>query len=74
MISSSPHLSCCRHQQFAAAELLVVDEDARDAFDFDNDHYLRQLVAGHSRTLPSLGLEVYMPDMVRMAPGAFAAR
>ena len=44
------------------AELLVVDEDSRDPFDFDNDHYQRQLIAGHSRTLPSLGLEVYMPD------------
>lgn len=44
------------------AELIVVDEDPRDPFDFDNDRYQRQLVAGHSRTLPSLGLEVYMPD------------
>ena len=44
------------------AELVVVDEDSRDPFDFDNDHYQRQLIAGHSRTLPSLGLEVFMPD------------
>jgi hypothetical protein len=44
------------------AELFVVDLNERTPFDFDNDHYRRQLVAGHSRTLPSLGLEVYMPD------------
>jgi hypothetical protein len=48
------------------AELIVVDEDARDPFDFDNDHYQRQLIAGHSRTLPSLGLEVYMPDAAKL--------
>ena len=47
-------------------DLLVVDESPADAFDFDNDHYQRQLVAGHSRTLPSLGLEVYMPDAARV--------
>jgi hypothetical protein len=44
------------------AELLVVDLNEQTPFDFDNDRYQRQLVAGHSRTLPSLGLEVYMPD------------
>ena len=49
------------------AELIVVDEDSRDPFDFDNDHYQRQLIAGHSRTLPSLGLEVYMPDAYKLA-------
>ena len=48
------------------AELIVVDEDSRDPFDFDNDHYQRQLIAGHSRTLPSLGLEVYMPDAAKL--------
>ena len=48
------------------AELVVVDEDARDPFDFDNDHYQRQLIAGHSRTMPSLGLEVYMPDAAKL--------
>lgn len=46
----------------ADAEMLVVDEDERDPFDFDNPHYQRQLIAGESRTLPDLGLEVRMPD------------
>jgi hypothetical protein len=44
------------------AELLVVDADQSSPFDFDNPNYVRQLIAGHSRTLPSLGLEVWMPD------------
>jgi len=48
------------------AELLVVDLDPDTPFDFDNDRYQRQLVAGRSRTLPSLGLEVYMPDAFRL--------
>lgn len=44
------------------AEMLVVSTDQRGAFDFDNPHYLRQLIAGHSKTLPDLGLEVWMPN------------
>jgi hypothetical protein len=48
------------------AEMLVVDADQRDAFDFDNPRYQRQLVAGHSKTLPSLGLEVWMPDAKKL--------
>jgi hypothetical protein len=44
------------------AEMLVTDEDQSTPFDFDNAHYQRQVVAGHSKTLPSLGLEVWMPD------------
>ena len=49
------------------AELFVVDLNEQTPFDFDNDHYQRQLIAGHSRTLPSLGLEVYMPDASTMS-------
>jgi hypothetical protein len=48
------------------AEMLVVDTDQHDAFDFDNPRYQRQLVAGHSKTLPSLGLEVWMPDAKKL--------
>lgn len=50
------------------ADMLVVDEYDADPFDFDNDHYQRQLIAGHSRTLPNLGLEVYMPDAAKLPP------
>ncbi len=44
------------------AEMLVVDADPRTPFDFDNPGYRKQLVAGRSRTLPDMGLEVWMPD------------
>ena len=50
----------------ADAEMLVVDLDPADPFDFDNDNYQKQLVAGSSRTLPSLGLAVYMPDASKL--------
>ena len=55
------------------AELLVVDLDPATPFDFDNDHYQRQLIAGRSRTLPSLGLEVYMPDAGRLGERSVAS-
>ena len=48
------------------AEMLVIDLDPADPFDFDNDNYQKQLVAGSSRTLPSLGLAVYMPDASKL--------
>ena len=44
------------------AEMQVVDEQPADPFDFDLEHYQRQLVAGYSQTLPNMGLEVHMPD------------
>lgn len=55
------------------AEMLVVDEDQTTPFDFDNAKYHRQLIAGHSKTLPDLGLEVWMPD-ARSVDRAVAAR
>jgi hypothetical protein len=52
------------------AEMLVVDTDQHDAFDFDNPRYQRQLIAGSSKTLPDLGLEVFMPDAKRVGRSA----
>jgi hypothetical protein len=51
------------------AEMLVVDADPRTPFDFDNPNYRKQLVAGHSRTLPDMGLEVWMPDARSLGGG-----
>lgn len=48
------------------AEMLIVDVDPSDPFRFDLDRYQSQLVAGYSRTLPSGGLEVYMPDIEKV--------
>lgn len=45
------------------ADLQIVDLDPRDAFRFDIDRYERQLVAGYSKTLGDMGLEVYMKDL-----------
>jgi hypothetical protein len=49
------------------AEMLVVDADQHNPFDFDNPRYQRQLVAGRSKTLPDLGLEVWMPDAASLS-------
>lgn len=45
------------------ADLQIVDLDPRDAFRFDIDRYERQLVAGYSKTLGDMGLEVFMKDL-----------
>jgi len=42
------------------AEMQVVDLRPTGFFNFDLDKYKDQLVAGYERTLPDLGLEVYM--------------
>jgi hypothetical protein len=57
------------------AEMLVVDADPTSPFDFDNANYRAQLVAGHSKTLADMGLEVWMPDASSLsAPRAMATR
>lgn len=45
------------------AEMQIVDLDPADPFKFNLDRYNAQLIAGYSRTLPDLGLEVYMRDI-----------
>lgn len=45
------------------AEMQIVDLDPRDPFAFDLSRYLDQLVPGYSKTLPDLGLEVFMKDI-----------
>ena len=44
-------------------DLLLVDADQKDAFDFSPERYNVQLVAGYSKTTPSHGLIVFMPDL-----------
>jgi len=44
------------------AEMQIVDLDPGDPFVFNLDRYNDQLIAGYSKTLPDLGLEVHMPD------------
>jgi hypothetical protein len=43
-------------------DMVLLDMDPQDPFDFFLDHYKDQLVAGYSKTTPSFGLRVYMHD------------
>jgi hypothetical protein len=49
------------------ADLLLVDGDPQNAFDFFQDRYLDQLVAGQAKITRSNGLIVYMPDFRTVA-------
>ena len=52
------------------AEMQIVDLRPTGWFNFDLDKYKDQLVAGYERTLPSLGLEVYMLGLEKLATGS----
>jgi len=43
-------------------DLLLIDPDPRDPFDFDLDHYKEQLMAGYSKTTATFGLRTTMVD------------
>jgi len=45
------------------ADLLLVDSDPKDPFDFSPKDYNDQLIAGYSKNTPARGLIVYMPDL-----------
>lgn len=49
------------------ADMQIVDMDPADPFDFSIDRYNDQLVAGYSKNREDLGIEVYMPDITRIA-------
>ena len=44
-------------------DLLLVDANQNNPFDFSPAEYNRQLVAGYSKNTPGHGLIVYMPDL-----------
>ena len=46
----------------ADADLALIDQDAKDPFDFSLERYNDQLVAGYSKNTPSRGLKTFMPD------------
>jgi hypothetical protein len=48
------------------ADMVLIDTDPRDPFDFYLDHYKEQLVAGLTKTTPALGLRVYMRDFNKL--------
>ncbi len=51
-------------------DLMIVDADAADPFDFWLDRYNAQLVAGSERNTPDHGLIVTMPDFAKVAAGS----
>ncbi|HZD94882.1 MAG TPA: hypothetical protein VE133_11550, partial [Candidatus Sulfotelmatobacter sp.] len=54
-------------------DMVLVDPDPRDAFDFFLDHYKEQLVAGYTKTTPDFGLRVFMVDFNKLKRKAGSA-
>jgi hypothetical protein len=54
------------------ADLIMIDMDARNPFDFFLEHYQDQLVAGYTKSTPEYGLRVYTRDYnkLRTRPAA----
>lgn len=44
------------------SDMVLIDMDPKDPFDFFFDHYQEQLVAGYTKETPSYGLRVFMRD------------
>ena len=44
------------------SDMILIDMNPRDPFDFSLDHYNDQLVAGYTKNTPEHGLRVFMPD------------
>ena len=61
-------------------DMVLIDPDPGDPFDFYLDHYKEQLVAGYTRITPAFGLRVFMVDFnklkarKRQAPTSARAR
>jgi hypothetical protein len=47
-------------------DMILIDMDPRDPFDFYLDHYRDQLVAGYTKTTPEFGLRVFMRDFNKL--------
>jgi hypothetical protein len=56
------------------ADLLLVDADPKDVFDFSPEKYNDQLVAGYSKNTRAHGLIVYMPDLNDLAAKGSTSR
>lgn len=55
-------------------DLLLVDADQTDPFDFSPERYNDQLVAGYSKNTRAHGLIVYMPDLNDLGAAKASAR
>jgi hypothetical protein len=47
-------------------DMVLIDMDPRDPFDFNLDRYKEQLSAGYTRITPAFGLRVYMRDVSKL--------
>jgi len=47
-------------------DMILIDPDPRDSFDFYLDHYKEQLTAGYTKITPEFGLRVYMVDFNKL--------
>jgi len=47
-------------------DMVLIDMDPNDPFDFYLEHYKEQLVAGYTKETPSFGLRVYMRDFNKL--------
>jgi hypothetical protein len=47
-------------------DMILIDMDAKDPFDFYLDHYKEQLVAGYTKETSSFGLRVFMRDFNKL--------
>ena len=47
-------------------DMILIDMDPKDPFDFYLDHYQEQLSAGYTKITPSFGLRVYMRDFNKL--------
>jgi len=49
-------------------DLMLIDMDPQDPFDFFLEHYKEQLVAGYAKTTPDFGLRVFVRDFNKIQP------
>jgi hypothetical protein len=56
------------------ADLILIDMNPQDPFDFYLDHYKDQLVAGYTKTTPESGLRVYARDYNKLRHQAAASQ
>ena len=49
-------------------DMVLIDMNPRDAFDFYLDRYKQQIVAGYTKETPTLGLRVFMRDFNKLKP------
>jgi hypothetical protein len=56
------------------SDLIMMDMDPRDPFDFFLDHYQDQLVAGYTKSTPQYGLRAHTRDYNKLRSGTAAAQ